>query len=145
MSRLVQLIQHLQAILGHVSIRTILEVIDHLFRIGPPPALTDKAALHNWLQGLLPVLDTISEATPTDIDDQAVVLLRTALEDEEAWDALHGLLTVAWMVSEMTGVKSDGMRESNGMGTLVEKSSLEVHIIMEIIRMIMELIELLRK
>lgn len=140
MSKLLELIETLNGIFRHVSVRIALEVISHLDRIGAPPAIADKDSLRHWLQGLLPVLDTVSEATPTDLDDHAAALIRVAIEDDAAWNALYGLLSAI-----ESGWSVEAAREGRTARVLADRMEFDTDTITEIIKLILRFIELLKK
>lgn len=140
MFKLYELLDTIQSILGHISVRLALEVISQLDKIGVPPSIADKDALRHWLQGLLPALSAVVEATPNEIDNHAVILVQAAIDDDEVWNALYGLLS-----SLASGWNVNAARGSKSAHVLSDRMGLDLDKIMEIVKLILKFIELLRK
>lgn len=135
MDILLKLIDALRSVFGDISIRVVLEVIEHVFKIGPPPDLDDKEALRHWLQGLLPALDTLAEMTPNDLDNKAAYLLRAVLTDAEAWNAFYALL-LGWWRGETARHAAEGQ-------IITENTGIDWTTILKIIEMIAKIIDAL--
>ena len=135
MLKILQLIATLRGIFGDLPIGMILQIIQRLASIGLPPPIEQEENLRHWCTSLVPILDDMAGLTSTEIDDQVAMLLRVAVEDNDAWAALYGLLTLA----------GDGrVRADGGVQVLSDKVGFDLATILMIVQAIIKIIEMLR-
>ncbi len=117
--------------------------VDWSVLVSFPTSLKDGAALRKWLGAVLDLCDTVTEATPTTVDDETALLFRALLEDDESWAAFHNLLVSMFVAEERDDEVAFAARgqECKALG---EKVGIDPITIMTIISTIIALFKMWR-
>lgn len=134
-----------------ITLSELLEFFHKIQDIGLPPSINSKAEMRKWLRDAVPILEEITSRTPAAFDDELLIFLAQVLRVDEQWDSVHNLLLSVYSRFQ-TDARSLAMAPSERV--MVEDIweqvdaylgiDLEWNQIMEAIKLIIDLIELLR-
>lgn len=70
-------------------LRRVLAAVSTLFKL---PDVQDSAAVRRFVQTVLGFVASAADWTPTQIDDEAVIVVQKLVADDETWAAIHAFI-----------------------------------------------------
>lgn len=77
-------------------IRIVIALVSQITSLGIPPSVSDEVAFRGWCQKLCGLLTSVAQIVPSEVDDGAVNLLTNIVNNDSTWEALYGMIVMAW-------------------------------------------------
>ena len=87
-----------------LPIGELFSLLQALWSLGAPPAISDEKALRVWMIGLSAVADKLTEITPTTLDDRLADFLSSVVATDKPWSIFYGLLTMLVPADDGTAI-----------------------------------------
>ena len=68
------------------------DLLKAIIGIGLPPDPCEEGEFKLWIAKLLDALLKVAGVTPTELDDNAVAVLKTAMESDDGWSLLYSVV-----------------------------------------------------
>ena len=98
-----------------------------------PDDITDSKAVRAWVQAVVEAVSVFAEVTNTKLDDEILTAIKSVLDDDATWDAVHGLVVRLFGGGAVTIV------ETEAIGDPVEIDPVFIMLIIQVIRILLGL------
>ena len=93
MFRLLKYLAAFQAATG-INLREFMKFAGEFVDLGGPPPLSQHVELRSWLRELVQILEEIAAETPTLLDDHAIEVVSSLLDNDPVWEVVYSSIVL---------------------------------------------------